>query len=163
MALSVCSVHLFVQSKLNLGSKFWTKRDWAFILGMCISCGKTFLLVPKILTLWYWPWLLTYFWKNLTLAITFEPKEIGLYGRHGYSLWKDLSVCTKVFYPMTLTFNFDLPLKKFKLFISIVTERDGAFILSMDIPCGNTFLSIHCTKHFYPWTSNFDQILKKKS
>ena len=64
--------------KLNLGHNFWTKRDRAFIFHMGISCGKTFLLEPKILTSWPWPWLLTYFWKNLTLAITFEPKEKGL-------------------------------------------------------------------------------------
>ena len=60
--------------KLNLGFNFWTKRDRAFILQVCIPCGKTFLSVPKNLT--FWPWLLTYFWKNLTLAIIFEPEEI---------------------------------------------------------------------------------------
>ena len=52
--------------KLNLGYNFWTKRDKAFILQVCIPCGKTFLSIPKNLTLWPWPWLLTYFWKNLT-------------------------------------------------------------------------------------------------
>ena len=64
--------------KLNLGHNFWTKRDRAFIFHMCISCDKTFLPIPKFLTPWPRPWLLTYFWKNLTLAITFEPEEIGL-------------------------------------------------------------------------------------
>ena len=64
--------------KLNLGHNFWTKRDRAFIFHKCIPCGKTFLSIPNFLTSWPWPWLLTYFWKNLTLAITFEPKEIGL-------------------------------------------------------------------------------------
>ena len=68
----------FFWKKLNLGHNFWTKRDRAFIFHMWISYGKTFLSIPKFLTLWPWPWLLTYFWKNLTLAITFEPKEIGL-------------------------------------------------------------------------------------
>ena len=79
----VClSVRLFVcssvQSKLNLDHNFLTKWDKALILHKCISCDKTFLSIPKFLTSWPWPWLLTYFWKNLTLAITFEPKEIGL-------------------------------------------------------------------------------------
>ena len=64
-----------VQSKLNLGYNFWTKRDSAFILHMCITCVKTFLLVPKILTSRPWPWLLK---KNSTLAITFEQREMGL-------------------------------------------------------------------------------------
>ena len=65
---------LLLKKKLNLGYNFWTKRD--FIVQVCIPCGKAFLSIPKILTLW--PWLLTYFWKNLTLTITFEPKVIGL-------------------------------------------------------------------------------------
>ena len=76
------SVRLFVcssvQSKLNLGYNFLTNWDKAFILHMWIPCEKTFLSVPKILTLWPWPWLLTFFWKNLTLTINFEPKEIEL-------------------------------------------------------------------------------------
>ena len=72
------SVRLSVQSKLNLGYNFSTNRDKAFILHMLVPCDKTFLSIPKILTLWPWPWLLTYFWKNLTLAITFEPKVIVL-------------------------------------------------------------------------------------
>ena len=83
ITLSVClsvrlSVRPSVQSKLNLDYNFWTKSDRALILHKCIPCDKTFLLIPKFLTLWPWPWLLTYFWKNLTLATTFEPKEIGL-------------------------------------------------------------------------------------
>ena len=73
------SVRLSVQSKLNLDYNFWTKSDRALILHKCMPCDKTFLLIPKFLTSWPWPWLLTYFWKkNLTLATTFEPKEIGL-------------------------------------------------------------------------------------
>ena len=64
--------------KLNLGNNFWTKRDRAFIFHMCISCGKTFMLGNDFLTSWPWPWLLTYFWKNLNLIITFELKNLGL-------------------------------------------------------------------------------------
>ena len=79
VCLSVClSIRLSVQSKLNLDHNFLTKGDRALILHKCIPCDKTFLSIPKVLTLWPWPWLLTYFWKNLTLAITFEPKEIVL-------------------------------------------------------------------------------------
>ena len=75
----VCmSVRLSVQSKLNLGYNFWTKRDGAFILHIWVLCDKTFLSIPKNFTFWPWPRCLTYFWKNLTLALTFEPKEIGL-------------------------------------------------------------------------------------
>ena len=42
---------------------------------MCISCGKTSLLVPKILTFWPRPWLLTYFCKNLNFGISFWTKR----------------------------------------------------------------------------------------
>ena len=72
------SVRPSVQSKLNLDYNFWTKGDRALILHRYIPCDKTFLLISKFLTSWPWPWILTYFWKNLTLVTTFEPKEIGL-------------------------------------------------------------------------------------
>ena len=70
------SVRLSVQSKLNLNHNILTKGYRALILHKCIPCDKTFPSIPKLLT--SWPWLLTYFWKNITLAITFEPKVIGL-------------------------------------------------------------------------------------
>ena len=83
ITLSVClsirlSVRPSVQSNLNLDHNVWTESDRALILHKCIPCDMTFLSIPKFLTLWPWPWLLTYFWKNLTLATTFEPQEIGL-------------------------------------------------------------------------------------
>ena len=83
ITLSVClSVCLFVcssvQRKFNLSNTFWTESDRAFILRTCITCGETFLSVPKFLIPWPWPPILTYFWKNLTLTITFELKGIGL-------------------------------------------------------------------------------------
>ena len=62
----------------NLGHNFLTRRDRAFILHICISCDKTFHMVPLFLTLWPWPWRLTYFWNTLPLAITFLQEEIGL-------------------------------------------------------------------------------------
>ena len=49
-----------VQSKLNLDHNFLTKGDRALILHKCIPCDKTFLVIPKFLTLWPWSWLLTY-------------------------------------------------------------------------------------------------------
>ena len=89
--------------KLNLGHNFWTKRDRAFIFHMCISCGKTCLLEPKFITSWPWPWLLTYFWKNLTLTIIFEPKVIGLKYYTYLFLVKRPSVDTNIFYLVALT------------------------------------------------------------
>ena len=81
----------------NLGYNFKTRSDRAFILHMCVPCDKTFHMVPQFLTSWPWPWSLTYFWKTLTLAITFKPEEMGL------------SYCTCVFLvtrPFTCYHNF---------------------------------------------------------
>ena len=72
------SVH---PENFNLTHNFWTiiNRDSALILHMCIPYGKTFLLVSKFLTPWHWPQCLTYFWKTLTLVITFHLEEIWLW------------------------------------------------------------------------------------
>ena len=62
-----------------------------------IPYDKTSLIVPWFLTLWPWLWSLTYFWKTLTLAITFKSEVIGL------------SYCTYVFLvtrPFTWYHNF---------------------------------------------------------
>ena len=99
VCLSVC---LSVQSKLNLGYNFWIKRDKAFILLMWVPYDKTFPSVPNILSLWLW--LLTYIWKNLTLAITFEPKEIGL------SYYICGSLVTRPFFPYQKFWPCDLDL-----------------------------------------------------
>ena len=72
----VClSVRLSVQSKLNLDHNFLTKGDRSSILHKCIPCDKTFLSIPKFLTSWPWPWLLTYFWKKLNLGHNFLTKR----------------------------------------------------------------------------------------
>ena len=87
VCLSVCpsvcpsvrpSVRLSVQSKLNFDHNFLAKGDRALILHKRIPCDKTCLSIPKFLTSWPWPWLLTYFRKNLTLVRTFKTKEVGL-------------------------------------------------------------------------------------
>ena len=85
-----------------------SKRDRRFIFHTCISCGKTFLLETKFLASWPYPWLLTYFWKKLTLTITSEPKVIGLNITHIYSLWQDLSVDTNIsdLVALTLTLTY---------------------------------------------------------
>ena len=99
--------------KLNLGYNFWNKRDRAFIFHMCIPCSNTFLSITKFLTSWPWPWLLTYFWKNLTLAITFETKEIGLSYLTCVFLVARPFCRYQYFWPSGL--DFDLLLEKLKL------------------------------------------------
>ena len=90
-----------------------------------------------------------------TLAITFEPKEIGLsYQRH-----VDLSVRTKTFDLVTLTLNFDQLLKKnLNLGYNLWTKRDWAFILQVCVPHGKTFLYQHF--QLMTFTLTFDLILR---
>ena len=88
--------------KLNLGLKFWIKGGKAFIFHMWVPYDKTFLSIPKILTIW--SWLLTYFSKNLTLAITFEPTEIRL------SYYRYVFLVTRPFCPYQTFWSFDLDL-----------------------------------------------------
>ena len=81
---------------------------------------------------WYWKfWAFDLdFWpsfekKNLTLALTFELKEIGLI----------LQMCVPCDKPykkidlVTLTLTFDLLLKKLNIWHNVLTKRDWAYIL----------------------------------
>jgi hypothetical protein len=62
----------------NIGHNFWMVCTRALIFQLSISCDKTFLWVPKVLTLWPWPWCLMCLLKMLSLAITFEWYVLGL-------------------------------------------------------------------------------------
>ena len=101
---------------------FW--KNLTFHITHVCSLWQGLSLGIKKLTLWPWPWLLTYFWKNLTLALPFELKEIGL----SYYTWIFLVArpfCLyQIFDPVTLTSLFDLLLKKLNLGINFWTERD---------------------------------------
>ena len=163
------------------------------------------LWIPKFLALWPWPWLLTYFLKNLTLATTFEPKEIGI--SYVYFLWQDLPVGTKKlppdldldfwptfqknlilattfepkeiglsyftcvflvarpscwnkkFYLLTLTFTFDILLKKkLNLDHNFWTKSDRAYLFLVTRP--------FCWYQYF-WPSgldlDFDLLLEKKT
>ena len=147
--------------KLNLGHNFWTKRDRAFIFHMCICCDKTFLPIPKFLTSWPWPWLLTYFWKNLTLAITFEPKEIGL-SYFTCIFVKARPFCRyQNFWLRDLNLDFWPTLKKLNLGNNFWTKRDRAFIFHMFISCDKTFLLETNFFTSLTFTLTFDLLLKK--
>ena len=75
-----------------------------------------------------------------------------------YFLWQTLSVDTKIFYFMTLTF--DLLLKKLNLDRNFWTKSDRALILHISIPCDKTFLLIPI---FWPsgLHLDFDLLLEK--
>ena len=142
-----------VNKNFNLDHNFLTRSDMAFILHMRLPCDKTFHMVPQFLTLWPWPWSLTYFWKPLTLAIHIydwnvvdcdvkQPIHLtspwpqisyhkwwGFHIAHAYSLWEDLSHGTVIFDLVTLTLKFDLLLKNFNLGHNFLTTSDRAFIM----------------------------------
>ena len=138
--------------KLNLGYNFWTKRDKAFILHMLVPCDKTFLPVPKNLTLWPWPWLLTYFWKKLNLGYNLWTKIHKSFIAHiCIPCGKTFLSIPKNFDLVTLTWTFDLLLKKLNLGYNLWTKRDKSFIVQICIPCGKTFLSIPKMLTMWPW------------
>ena len=104
--------------------------------------------------------------KNLTLAITFEPKEIGLsYYRYVF-LWQHLSICTKSFDPVTLTFDLLLK-KKLNLDHNFWTKTDRVFLFHHI--CKEKKLAVLTSswedtgQHFDPLTLavTFDLILRK--
>ena len=61
----------------NLGHNTFMVSIRALIFHMSVPCDKAFPWVPKFLTLWPWPWCLTYLLKTLTLAITFKWHVLG--------------------------------------------------------------------------------------
>jgi hypothetical protein len=73
---------------------------------MHVPCDKTFLWVPKSLTLWPWPWCLIYLLKTLTLAISFEWFALGLWHYTWISLVTRPFHEYKFFYLLTLTLVF---------------------------------------------------------
>ena len=97
---------------------------------------------------------MTFFEKNLTLAIIFEPREIGL----SYftclflvarpCIFHMCISCGKTFlletffYHVTLTLTFDLLLKILNFDHIFGTKSDRALILHLSIPCDKTFLLI---------------------
>ena len=88
----------------NLANKLWTASARVSIFHMNIASGQTFPGVPLFQTLWPWPWSSTYryFYKTLTLLITFEQRVLELW----YLTWV-LLVATpfsvyKLFWPCDL-------------------------------------------------------------
>ena len=123
--------------KLNLGYNFWNKWGRAFILQFVCLLRRPFFHYQI-----FWP--LTYFWRNLTLAITFETRDRAF-------ILQACIPCSKTFLlvpnaadfdPVPLTLTFDLLLKKFNLDHNFWTKTDRIFILHMCIRHGKIFLSV---------------------
>jgi hypothetical protein len=63
----ICHIENF-----NLNYIFWMICSRILIFHMSVSSDKTFPWIPTDLTLWPWPWCLTYILKTLTMHIYFE-------------------------------------------------------------------------------------------
>ena len=85
-----CGYHYFFPCDLDLGvwpifenfnlaNNFWTVSARALIFHMSILVIRPFLWIPLYLTLWPWPWSLTYFLKTYTLRISFEQWVLELW------------------------------------------------------------------------------------
>jgi hypothetical protein len=70
--LSCHSVFLLFAKNFNLGYNFWMGSTRALIFHMNILCDNTFHGYKIFFYLWPWPRCLTYLFKTLTLAISFE-------------------------------------------------------------------------------------------
>ena len=136
---------------LNLANICWTVSARALIFHMSIPSDKAFQWVPLFFTMWPWPSCLTHFLKTLTLLLTFEQWVLELW----YFTWEFLVMRPfsgyHIFYPVTLTLEFDLLFKNFKLAnnFSIVSAR--ASIFHMSIPCDKTFLLVPLFFTLWPW------------
>ena len=91
---------------------------------------------------------------NLTLAITFDAKEI----RHSYYIFGFLETIPFCPYQkkkidlVTLALNFDLHLKKkLNLGCNFWTKRDRAFMSHMWVPFDKTFRTVPTFLTFWPW------------
>jgi hypothetical protein len=115
----------------------------ASIFHMSVPCGKTFPWVPNFLTMWSWPWCLTYLLKTLTLAITFK-----WYVR-GRSYFKG----TKIFDVVNLTLVFGQLIKNFNLGYNIWMVSTRVLIFHMSVPCNMTFpwVPTDLTLWLLPW------------
>ena len=75
-------------------------------------------------------------------------------------MWWDLSVCTIIFYPVTLSLKFDPFFENFYLANYFWTVSARAWIFYMSIPCDKTFqwvpFLLPCDIDFNPFFENFN-------
>jgi hypothetical protein len=75
--LTLTLVFDLLHLNFNLDCSFWMVDTGALIFLSCEPFNKIFPWVPKILTMWPWPWCLVYLLNTWTLAISFEWYAVG--------------------------------------------------------------------------------------
>ena len=130
-----------------IGNNFWTVGARAFVFHMSFAWDKTFQLVPTILTLWTWT--LTYFFKALSLRITFEQWDLEFW----FFSWIQKIV--------TLTLEFDLLFGNFNFVntCNIWIVRAKAFIFHMSNLSIRTFPWVPTFLTLWPWPWSLTYIL----
>ena len=105
---------------LTLAITFLTEEIGLSYYACVFIVTRPFSWYRNFLTLWPWPWSLTYFWKTLTLAITFLPEEVGL------------SYCTCVFLETRLfTMYLNFWLRDLDLEVWLLKNCNHGFYLVM--------------------------------
>ena len=143
-----CAICHSVHRNFNLANNFWTVSARDLIFQMSIPCDKTFTLVPLFFTLWPWPKSLTQFLENFNLANNFLNSEVL---ELWYFKWVFLvtTVGTIIFYPMTLTLEFQLFFENFNLANNFWIVGAWSLIFHMNDPSDKPLF-------FYPVTLEFD-------
>ena len=102
-------------TNFNLDHNFWTVRDRAFIFHMCTPYDKTFPSVPNVLTL-----TVTFdlHFKNFNLDHNFWTVRDRAFIFHMCIPWQDLSISTKMFDLVILTWRLTYILKTLTLIIT---------------------------------------------
>ena len=131
-----CDLNLSVWPTLknfNFPYNFWTVSARALIFIKSTPCDSAF----QFLTLWPWPYTLTYILKRLNVLITFE--QWGLW----YFTW--VIILTRPFCgynrfdPVILTLEFGLLFENLNLVYNFWTVNVRALIFHINIPYDNFF------------------------
>ena len=80
---------------------------------------------------------------RLTLAVTFQPLQMGFHVSYVHYLWQDLSHGTIIFYLVTLTLKFDLFNLTLTFAINFKSEEIELSYCTCVIPCDKTFHIVH--------------------
>ena len=133
---------------------------YQFLLRMCIFINfyfNGFFLCPRDRRLFLSCLSFCHHLKTLTLLITFEQWVLELW----YVTWVFLVIRPIIFYPVTLTLEFDPFFENFNLANNFLTMSAKALIFHMSFPCDKTFPWVPLFFFpLWPWTRSLTHFLK---
>ena len=123
--------------KFNICHNFRTIRGRAFILHMYIPCREVFPVIPKVLILWPWTWILTYISGNSHIRRNFWT--IGLlYFTCTFLVLRSFRSYQK-FWPLLWPLTFIS--ENFYICRNFLTIKGRVLIFHKYIPCNGPFSS----------------------